>query len=481
MKRYNLNYFILSVLLISSITISSCSKNFLTEPKPVSGLSEKDVYASDQGVRAYFNGIYSYMRTQYGGAGEVGGSTDAWGITSVELARVVKGLDVVLDGGWYNFDYEIDNREATYRRTVFVWRFYYELANQANNMIVGIANSTALSEESKKAFTAEAKAFRAYCHFEVSLEYSHAYLENPDAKGIPYYTVPTDATTTGEPRGTLKETYTAILKDLNEALPDIPEDRQMKDVINKDVVEGLLARVYLQMGDYENAAKYAKAAQANYSLDYDPPITDIDKSDVIWGFPQSSDQTIYYGVPSSFWGGQGNGYDNFYIDTNFVHKFSATDVRSKDFYSTESKDFDLFRYKTAKFGNDINFTDHIIVMRSSEMLLIEAEAKARLNDNTADDVLYKLQLERDPDAVKSNNTGAALIAEILLERRKELYGEIGVSFLDIKRTQSNYSRDAGHPAPYNLQIPANSNKFTLKIPQTEMDGNKSFTAADQND
>jgi hypothetical protein len=39
-------------------------------------------------------------------------------------------------------------------------------------------------------------------------------------------------------------------------------------------------------------------------------------------------------------------------------------------------------------------------------------------------IYYILQNNRDVKAVKSNNTGAALLEEILVERRKELYLEI---------------------------------------------------------
>ncbi|MEJ7680500.1 MAG: hypothetical protein WKG06_22140 [Segetibacter sp.] len=35
-----------------------------------------------------------------------------------------------------------------------------------------------------------------------------------------------------------------------------------------------------------------------------------------------------------------------------------------------------------------------------------------------------------PEAIPSGNTGQALINEILLERRKELYGELGIDWQD---------------------------------------------------
>ena len=103
-----------------------------------------------------------------------------------------------------------------------------------------------------------------------------------------------------------------------------------------------------------------------------------------------------------------------------------------------------------------------------------------LGEADAGDLLYTLQKNRDPNAVKSGNTGAALITEILTERRKELYGEIGVGFLDAKRKQLALVRGVGHPPTYRVNIPSNSNKFTLKIPQTEMDANTSLKPTDQN-
>ncbi|HYO22671.1 MAG TPA: RagB/SusD family nutrient uptake outer membrane protein, partial [Flavisolibacter sp.] len=91
-----------------------------------------------------------------------------------------------------------------------------------------------------------------------------------------------------------------------------------------------------------------------------------------------------------------------------------------------------------------------------------------------------LQKNRDPNAGASGNTGQALIDEILYERRKELYGEIGVGFLDIKRLGLPLVRSVGHPLLYRLTIPGHSNLFTLKIPQAEIDANESLTEADQN-
>ena len=277
-----------------------------------------------------------------------------------------------------------------------------------------------------------------------------------------------------------------IKEDLNYAVANAGTSRSLKDVINKNVANGLLARVHLETGDWANAITAAQAARTGLSLsasNYSTPFNSINKSEVMWGFPQSADQTIYYGTPSAFWGlatvaSDPPGYYNFFIDSNFVNTFSETDIRRTTFYRTSVTD--IRKWKSSKFGRVTTFTDHIIMMRVPEMYLIEAEAKARLGQADAADVLLAVQQNRDPNAVKSTNTGQALIDEILLERRKELYGEIGISYLDIKRLGLPLIRSNGHAALYRLNIPANSNRFTLKIPQTEIDANESLTDADQN-
>jgi hypothetical protein len=113
----------------------------------------------------------------------------------------------------------------------------------------------------------------------------------------------------------------------------------------------------------------------------------------------------------------------------------------------------------------------MIMMRSAEMMLIEAEAKARQgNDTQAATLLYSLQSERDPSAVASGNTGASLLDEIMIERRKELYCEVGVEWFDAKRTRTGVTRTGNHRVFLDLE--PDDKRFILCIPQTEIDANE---------
>jgi hypothetical protein len=114
------------------------------------------------------------------------------------------------------------------------------------------------------------------------------------------------------------------------------------------------------------------------------------------------------------------------------------------------------------------------------MYLIEAEGLAQTGQlQAAKDILYTLQVKRDPAATKSTAPDKnELIEEILVERRKELYGEIGVGYFDLKRYQRPLVRDGNQWSQ--KTIPANDNRWRYQIPQSEMDANKSLTSADQN-
>ncbi|PTS91729.1 RagB/SusD family nutrient uptake outer membrane protein, partial [Flavobacterium sp. HMWF030] len=113
-------------------------------------------------------------------------------------------------------------------------------------------------------------------------------------------------------------------------------------------------------------------------------------------------------------------------------------------------------------------------MRAAEMYLIEAEAKARLGQADAADILFELEKARDPKYVLSTNTGQALVDEILLQRRIELWGE-GFRFFDLKRTNSSLDRTgANHDSSIVggvFVVPAGDKRWQWLIPVDEINAN----------
>lgn len=492
--------------LLAAISVAgiSCKKDFITDPKPSDAVAKEEVFKSVNGVRSYFAGIYRNLRRQWSNLdATAGGTTDTWGYNSIHLTRINKGTDIINPGGWYQFDYRHENREPAYRRTVFTWGFFYEHINQANVLIEGVTNSAFLTAADKKLLEAEARALRAWLYFELIREFQHTIARDANAPGVPLYTEPTVLGSEGKPRGTVKQVFDQINADIGFATQNLGTARMLKSDINSNVAWGMAARIYLEQRRWADAKNAAQQARVGYTLDapaYVNGFNNLSSSEVIWGFPQATDiggQSLYYGTPSSFYEKTGNGYDNLFINSTLVSTFTNTDVRNT-FFLTSSNPSSALRYSTNKFGTpsaeqvqlitgevvplkETYFNEALPMMRVAEMILIEAEAKAELGEADAGALLLGLQKDRDPLAVASGNTGAALINEILLERRKEFYGELGLDYLDAKRRQLPLVRTGNHPAAYRFNLPANDNRFIFKIPQKEFDSNKMLNpATDQN-
>jgi len=115
-------------------------------------------------------------------------------------------------------------------------------------------------------------------------------------------------------------------------------------------------------------------------------------------------------------------------------------------------------------------------MRSGEMYLIEAEARARQGQNAAaQTALFNLMKNRDPNYVQSTSTGQTLINEILFNRRVELWGE-GFRFTDLKRMNLPLDRNGipNHVASLVriYTVPAGDKQWEWLFPQDEMNQNK---------
>ena len=130
------------------------------------------------------------------------------------------------------------------------------------------------------------------------------------------------------------------------------------------------------------------------------------------------------------------------------------------------------------WGESTNQVSMYPWMRASEMALVEAEALAELGDATAASVFEAFQQKRVP-GYTCTTSGSALIEEIRISRRVELWGE-GQNFTDIKRWNMKHicrewkknDKTSGNWAPGLGLTEANmattySNGWRLAIPSSE--------------
>ncbi|MEC8547069.1 MAG: RagB/SusD family nutrient uptake outer membrane protein [Bacteroidota bacterium] len=452
------SFFVLMMLL-------SCDKDYLEEPKPTGTVNSDVVFQSKESAEALISGILRLSRISYE-------KTDSAGLYSIFFARVVKGNDLILGNGWYLFDYENDNREPTYRRTTFTWEFPFTLINQINIFIDGVKSSTYLLDSEKQPLLGQAYAMRAFYYFQLAMEFQHTYSFDPSLPAPPIYKEPANE---GKPMSSLSELYNFILEDLNYAVQFTPEARINKSYVNRSVAYAISAQVNQVMGNWQEAANMASAAKQSYQLNatqYNEGFDDMNDSEWIWAMPQQLDQSNYFDIaPHSFTDVNSDGYGLAFWNRDFVALFSDTDVRNtftNQFEGEEENRYNTWTSSKFKFA----FTSDIPIIRSAEMLLIEAEAKARLGDETeAADLLFELQKNRDINATPSGNSGESLIEEILVERRKELYGENGIEWYDAKRLRVGISRTGNHRIKSAANLQPDDKKFYLKIPQKEIDAN----------
>jgi len=182
-------------------------------------------------------------------------------------------------------------------------------------------------------------------------------------------------------------------------------------------------------------------------------------------------------------------------DPNYTNDLEGYNERREEI-NTEygiNNDFNQHPYMQFKLRNATPATispDDIIYMRTSEMYLIEAEAKAMMNDIPgAQEALEPLGSERDSAYdVSAYNTQEALMEHIKFQRRLELWGE-GFGYTDHIRWDEgiDHAADGGSGASevlyqeaFQIERPSVNDDWIFKIPQAELDANPNLSPSDQN-
>ena len=175
---------------------------------------------------------------------------------------------------------------------------------------------------------------------------------------------------------------------------------------------------------------------------------DYTNGEWMWGLSPTLDDnlpayTFYFKDTTT----PGASYTSLCADPNFVNTaFEEGDYRKDMYrfgYTQQGQEYKMLCTKF-RFADVKNQMADILLMRTSEMYLIKMEAAAHLSgkESEAQTMLQEFRQHRMKSgytAAPVTATGDDLLAEIWLERRKELWGE-GFSLTDIIRTQQSVSR-----------------------------------------
>lgn len=485
-------YSLLSVLLVF-FAVTSCSDDYL-DRVPTDQVSDQTVFTTTDNARAALNGIHRFMFVRVNPPSR----QDGFGEGSIMIFMDMLGDDMVMSttgNGWYVTAYRwLDHRTENFNLCDFPYRFYYRIIANVNAIINNIDNAAG-PDLDRNEIKGEALAYRAFCYHRLVQLYGKRYVAGTTNSqlGVPLIL---ESTLEAFPRNTVEEIYTQINADLDQAITLLGNatPRVHKSHIDLSVAKGMKARVALTQGKWADAATLANEARQDYSLmskaDYVNGFNDVDVDEWMWGSEQIQDQQAFF---ASFFAYVSHNFSSTFIRTNpqainsvLYDAIPDTDVR-KDNFALDGLDVDELPtagslsvdYQNRKFtaaSTGLSIGD-VVHMRASEMYLIEAEALAHLGqDGEAADVLFELNTERDDNYTLSSNTGAALLDEILLYRRMELWGE-GFRFLDLKRLDLPLDRMQGasnHNATLTqglFQVPAGDMRWEFLIPLSELNAN----------
>lgn len=385
--------------------------------------------------------------------------------------------------GLYNFNLIPSTSQAS-----GIWTGRLALINRVNRVMQGIDKlefDTPADQNEENQIEAELLTLRAMGHLDLFLYYTEDY-SNPSGLAVPIVDyVP--AITVQPKRNTVSETLTFIKDDLTEAATKIGNSTSSNFYVNKNTIKALQAKIALIEGDYPTAITLAEGLVADYPLsnptEYKEMYQDVVPGESIFTVARGQGDievaSLFYFNTVSI-----DGDPFLEVANGLYNELSAADVRQSVIVGPESvivgvdsPDNILLINKYP--GSVEPLVNDIKWIRSSEMLLIAAEAKARNNNfsGAANDVkaLRDARFGASQSAPTYSNLSEALF-DILKERRLEFAYE-GQRYLDIKRIgkdiNTGVSRNStdcdSFSAPCDL--PRNSHKFTLPIPQVELNAN----------
>lgn len=411
--------------LLIGATVLSCSELVEIDP-PTDSLSGDHLFADDASATSVLNGMY----TQLAKTGFASGSS-----ASVTLLAGASADGFVANGSSIaSQDIAVFNENALHSEIQGVaglWNSLYQQVFYANTALEGLAAADGLSSTVKRQLQGEALFVRAFCYF---------YLVNLFGE-VPLALTSDYRVNNALTRAPVAAVYAQLMADLREAVELLPEGfahtggERVRP--NRAAAQALLARVLLFTGDWPGAVEQASAVidrAGTYRL------VPLDKV-----FLKNSEAAIWQLIPPNEYTNEGWSYipaENSLpryvtLSDGLLALFQPDDQRLAEWIG-RSTYLDLEFYYPHKYkvwDNSMPQEEYTMVLRLAEQYLIRAEALARqdqLAEAKAD--MDALRGRAGLDGLPDGMGKEALLAEIEIERFRELFGEWGHRWLDLKRT-----------------------------------------------
>ncbi|MDR3118906.1 MAG: RagB/SusD family nutrient uptake outer membrane protein [Mediterranea sp.] len=531
MKKY-MNKLFMGSLAGVTLLVASCADDYLNT-KPTDSVGASSTFETTTNAAMVINGIAQIMTTQqysfsqgYCGENRIKSIYGEYMGKDFVYNQMAPGWAVIMNGDYFT-------RKATVY-SAYPWYYYYTIIGNANAVIVNIDGAEG-TEEERAFIKAQALTFRAYAYHMLMQLYTYRWQDTNGGttNGV---VLRLDETTGDMPLSPVKDCYDQIYTDCKDAIALYKSsglNRNASHVWLPDLsmAYAVYARAALTRQDYQAALDNAKLARANHPLmtndEYAAGFCKPNREWILGSYGDPTENQWYWTFGTQF---ACNGYyagNTQYgagaIDKELTDKIPDNDTRKALFLTVDKvAGFDLTdpgvmsqtqayfvgddiwdkaseyilsktpsglddAYQAGYFylGAQLKFwvfdtpgISYLCHIRSSEMVLIEAEANYFLQDPAkAQAALEELNAGsgRNP-AYTCTKTGDGLLQEIIDYRGLELWGE-GFSWFDYKRWNRDITRksiaDGGnvHVATA-VTIKANEkNRWTWDIPEAETNYN----------
>jgi starch-binding outer membrane protein, SusD/RagB family len=255
MKKYSFKFrhIVAGASILATLLLPTSCKDFLEE-EVISNIGN-DYLNTASGFNDGVKAAYSTLRAWYGT--ERGNNLTVFGTDTYQNGA---------DGSWKfmnTYAAQFDPRTGHIQE---VWDEFYRGINTCNAVIDRAAKVTGLTDAVKKQRVGEVKFLRAHYYFILTQLFG----------GVDLRLSETIDPTKAAKRASVQDMYAAIVKDLEEAIPDLENKARSADYgrVTRCTAENLLAKVYLTKAtseakaadDFAKAATLASNVTKNYGI-----------------------------------------------------------------------------------------------------------------------------------------------------------------------------------------------------------------------
>lgn len=469
------------VILLVSLTAPGCKKSL--NKSPFNQITDDVAFATSDRCLLALYGVYDAAQSSPYTDGAVRGYP--FGAANVEQGDA-RGEDMINLQAFFQITYQA-TYNATTANNVGQWGALYALINKANVSIAGFQGAGAggvITPAVATQYEAECRFLRAMAHHEAVINFSRPYLDGNGTKlGVPYRDFAINSSSAVDQaktvaRGTVAETYTKILADLDFAETNLPATITPATVrATKAAAIALKMRVKMHMGDWAGVitegAKLVPAGAGPYTSPIgswtltaspDGPFTNNSSVESIFSIRNDAlDNTGVNGALANMLGPANLGSRGLMSLSPIIYNNTGwlCDDKRRTLLTVEGTNanggangFSIFTKKYTRYATREDFAPQI---RYAEVLLTLSEAEARQAAGISTRAVDLLNAVRNralanipAQAYTAGGFASknALIAAILLERRIEFLAE-GKRWGDIHRNVMDPAfTTGGIPAKY---------------------------------